>query len=189
VFDSVQNSAVSALWKTMSSFLWLPSLRSIENPYLGFFARYPKNIAMTFFNLVSLNPSNISLCLDNAIPFRIALTNSDIVDRSTALVNVVNGVIEPSEKVANGASAAKTIRQKASAPPKSPILHNTRAKGAIIRDTATPKRVSLNSGSKNSMTIAITPKIIHNKSWISLLQRSIVAAIVSIMSAKIMRTL
>jgi hypothetical protein len=86
--------------------------------------------------------------------------------------------------VAPGARDAKTINAKASAPPKNPIRHTSRAIGATISETPIVTRECDKSGTKTNMTTDKPPKIIQIRSSISLFLMSVYDAILSMSIAK-----
>jgi len=87
-----------------------------------------------------------------AIPLRVKLTKIVTIENNAALVNVVIGVTKLSEKVTCDASADKTMRQNASAPPKTPNLQAISAIGTIINDIPNSTIASLKLGSRNILT-------------------------------------
>ncbi|SHO46708.1 hypothetical protein NSIN_30240 [Nitrosotalea sinensis] len=88
-----------------------------------------------------------------------------------------------------GARLASTTRQRASAPPNIPSLHNKRATGAMIRDIPTTLRENKISGLNTTRRIDTPEKAIHNMSLISRFFRSRKDANPSMVKAAIIRTI
>src|SRR6185437_883779 len=142
-----------------------------------------------FFVLVSSIPSKISSFLRIDTTFLHRFTKRGVTDKIAAFVSVENGVICDVLRVNIGARLARTIKQNASAPPNTPNLHNTRATGAIIRDTPTILSDDQISGLRKISTADSTEKPIHKMSFISLFFRSKKEANPSIANAAIIRTI
>jgi len=121
------------------------------------------------------------------ITFLDRFTNSGVTDNIAAFVRVENGVICDEFRVNIGARLASTIRQNASAPPNTPNLHNTRAIGAIIKDTPTILRDDQTSGLTKIRIAESTEKPIQRISFISLFFTSKKHANPSIVNAAITR--
>jgi len=144
--------------------------------------------AIIFFVLVSSSPSKISSFLRMDTTFLNRFTKRGVTDNIAALVSVENGVICVVLRVNIGARLARTIKQNASAPPNTPNLHNTRAIGAIIRDTPTILSDAQISGLRKISKADNAEKPIHKMSFISLFFRSKKEASPSIANAAIIRT-
>ena len=81
--------------------------------------------------------------------FLITLINNGITNSIAAFESVVNGVTAFSLNVAIGAITANAISANASAPPKSPILHNKITNGAMINANPIVSKLGTISGSIN----------------------------------------
>ena len=72
---------------------------------------------------------------------------------SAAFDSVVNGVIILFDNVAMGHNPASTINAKASAPPKRPSLHSTKAIGTIISEYKSVTMFSWSNASTDIITV------------------------------------
>src|SRR5579885_1017611 len=185
VSDEEQNSALSAFFNVKSNLRKLPSFFSIEKLNLGCFERCPTNIAIILFFFVSFSkPLKISSCFSIETTFLITFTNTGMIESRTVSINVVNGFICELANVAPGARDAKTINAKASAPPKNPIRHTSKAIGATINEIPRVTRECDKSGTKTNSITDNPPKIIQIRSSISLFLMSVYDAILSMSIAK-----
>lgn len=130
----VQYSAASELCMIIFSLLFFPIFFSKEKQYFGFFDLYPRNIAKTFFDLVSSKSRKISSFLKIRKEFRIKLIIIGDIESNVLFTKIENGLMAESDKVAIGANDAKTINPNASAPPNNPNLHSIKTNGATINE-------------------------------------------------------
>lgn len=161
---------------------------SMQKLCLGFCVLYPINNASVFFSLDSSKSQNMSLPLIIDIIFLPKFTKRGAMERIAAFVSVVNGVICNDVIVDMGARPARTIRQRASAPPNMPNRHNARATGATIMEIAVIFMVFQKSGFTNNSKTATAANPIHKISLISLFLISRIHASPSITNAVIICT-